>query len=157
VAGWQRTNDQSLPRWFRARGCPGRQPQHSKSLRNECPARRGPGRQHSNHSAAGVQLEEAQGGAGALGRWDAGAFSDSSAGRCKTRPALWRPPTRVGRGHCPRLCLPHSVGPLPFAGSPHHAELECILHLFGDRNRGGVCESKDQAMGSGGDTGERGA
>jgi hypothetical protein len=91
-------------------------------------------------------------------RWDAGTFSDSSAGRCKTSPALWILPTRVGRGRgtaetWPAPLHPHSVGPLPFAGSPH-AELECILHLFGDRNRGGACESKDQATGSGGDTGE---
>jgi hypothetical protein len=43
-----------------------------------CRGRGGPGRQHSNPSAAGVQLEESQGGASAC--------SDSAAGRCVTRP-----------------------------------------------------------------------
>jgi hypothetical protein len=92
----------------------------------------GGSRSTPNHSAMRVQLEEAQGGSipitpqrvssskrprAAPARWDAGAFSDSSAGWCKTRPALWRRPTRVGRGHCTRLCLPHSVGPLPLASA----------------------------------------
>lgn len=134
------------------RTCVAAEPQ---SLRHGCRARGGPGRQHPNPSIVGVELEEAQGGAGALGprelggpgpeRRPLGACSNSSAGQRGTRPALWIPPMCVGRGrgsagNMARASASASVGALRWVARKH-SQLECLLRLFGDRNRRRACES----------------
>jgi hypothetical protein len=102
-----------------------------QSIRRGCRARGGPGRHRSNPSAAGVELEEAQGGAGALGR------------RCLLRFTSW--PARGEAG-----ALEPSVGPCAGWVAP------CRARVDPPPRRRGACESNDRAMGSGGQTGERG-